>query len=255
MADFDSSLPVRTETDGDVKAVIVDPTVTTQQASVDANGRLSVVAYGNNGTTDVVLPIDPTSGALQVDIVDAAGITVDVDVQQFADNAAVNAADLGNLALGTDGSNYQIISVDSAGVVQVKETGIVQVSADGNANTALNPIYVENVAAGASSDDIHVFGSATDLAAASTTTITHTVNAGKTFCLKNWGASSSGKIKATLDVGGTDVDVGFNSTASPNIGTNFGTAIKAAAATVITLTIRNRGNVKDVYGFINGEEI
>jgi len=42
MPDFDSSLPVRTETDGDVKAVIVDPTTPTQQLAVDADGAIAV---------------------------------------------------------------------------------------------------------------------------------------------------------------------------------------------------------------------
>lgn len=170
MADFKSSLPVKTQNDGDVKAVIVDPTNTSNGIEVDSNGAIKAVAFGNNGTNDVALPIDPTSGALQVDITDASGITVDVNVEQYADGDAVNVANKGNLAIGTDGSNYQILSTDTNGALNVITPNPVQISSDGNANSSLNPIFVETVNAAASGDNIHQFGTTAAVAAMATHT-------------------------------------------------------------------------------------
>jgi len=42
MPDYDSSLPVRTEADGDVKVIVVDPDTTTQQLAVDDDGAIGV---------------------------------------------------------------------------------------------------------------------------------------------------------------------------------------------------------------------
>jgi hypothetical protein len=48
MADFDSSLPVRTESAGDLEVKIVDGTTTTQKASVDSDGAVLVKAKLND---------------------------------------------------------------------------------------------------------------------------------------------------------------------------------------------------------------
>lgn len=54
MADYDSSLPVRTQNDGDVVAKIADATVPSQQLSVDASGKIFAKlddGAGNNITS------------------------------------------------------------------------------------------------------------------------------------------------------------------------------------------------------------
>ena len=58
--------------------------------------------------------IGATSNALDVNIKSGSS-----SGEQYADNTAVSAAYKGNLILGTDGSNYQVLSVNSDGVVQV----------------------------------------------------------------------------------------------------------------------------------------
>lgn len=256
MADYDSSLPVRTENDGDIKNVIVDPTTTSQQLGVDANGRLGAVIYGNNGTSDIVLPIDPTSGAVQVDIVDATGITVDVDIDQVLDGDAVGATK-GTIAAGTDGSNYQFLSTTTAGELKVdlavQSLTAVAVSADGNANTSVNPIFVSDV--GASGDAVHEYDTSASIAKDATHTGSYTVSVGKTLSLQQIRASGSGKIKVEVQVNSVTVDVGFNSTANPDVVIDFPTAILVPAGQDVDVIVTNRdGLAQDLYTSINGVE-
>lgn len=65
-------------------------------------GNLAILAGGVSG------------GHYQVDVLSGGGAG-----EQYADNAVVNAAYKGNLILGTDGTNYQIIGVDSSGHLQL----------------------------------------------------------------------------------------------------------------------------------------
>jgi len=75
MADYDSSLPVRTETDGDVVAKVVD-SAGTNKWSIDLIGRGKVnVADGN----DNELKVNP-DGSLNVNQVSA---TVGTDIHEF----------------------------------------------------------------------------------------------------------------------------------------------------------------------------
>jgi hypothetical protein len=60
MADFNSSLPVRTETNGDVAIKLVDGTTTSQAAAVDASGNQQVLV--NNTTLAPVNSLDASDG-------------------------------------------------------------------------------------------------------------------------------------------------------------------------------------------------
>lgn len=63
MADFNSSLPVRTETAGDVVVKLGDATTPSQQASVDASGRLLARITATNGDS-----LTDTGGSLNVNM-------------------------------------------------------------------------------------------------------------------------------------------------------------------------------------------
>ena len=54
MADYDSSLPVRTENDGDVVAKIGDGTTPSQQLKVNVDGSISVDDNGGSLTVDAL---------------------------------------------------------------------------------------------------------------------------------------------------------------------------------------------------------
>ena len=89
-----------------------DVTLNAGSNKVGDVGLLGNTAADGSGT-DYHALID-TSGHLQVDVVSGGGAG-----EQYADGTAVNAAYKGNLVLGTDGSNYQILATDASGNLQV----------------------------------------------------------------------------------------------------------------------------------------
>lgn len=75
MADFNSSLPVRTQNNGDVKVNVADGTTETQLLGVDASGRVTVKLDDGSGNA-VTSQINGTQRALDVGI-DVAGVQID----------------------------------------------------------------------------------------------------------------------------------------------------------------------------------
>lgn len=67
MADYNSSLPVRTQNDGDVVAKIADATVPSQQLAVDAAGAITSKIQASNGD-----PLTATGTSLDVNITNSA---------------------------------------------------------------------------------------------------------------------------------------------------------------------------------------
>jgi hypothetical protein len=51
MSDFNSSLPVRTQANGDVVAFLADGTVASQLLAIDASGRLTIKLQDGNGNS------------------------------------------------------------------------------------------------------------------------------------------------------------------------------------------------------------
>jgi hypothetical protein len=242
MADFDSSLPIRTESAGDAEVKIVDQTTPSQGLAVDTEGKIKTLLFGNNGTADVVLPVDATSGALKVDIVSADGITVDVDLNHENDDV---------LVYGFDGAANQKIAVDSNGNLQVEIVG----------NSPTNPVFVQEVVVASVTTPIHEYQTAVDVAKDNTMVLEYTVSAGKTLTVTNWGGSGSDKIRASLSVETgvatgvfNDQDVLFNSTSAPNPERNYASGIQVAAGVKVRVTVLNRSSTQDVYAFLNGQE-
>lgn len=94
MADFDSSLPVRTQNDGDVVARIGDGTTPSQQLAVDANGFIGSRLYDAAGT-GITSQVNGAQQALDVGI-NVAG--VQIDPRQIR---ALTAADVVTAEQGT----------------------------------------------------------------------------------------------------------------------------------------------------------
>lgn len=96
-----------------------------------------------NGAGTPYIPVVDSDGHLQVDIVSGGG-----GGEQYADGTAVDAGYKGNLVLGTDGSHYQILAVDSLGNLKVR---LVDPSGDEPewADMTNNAIRVNVVAGGA----------------------------------------------------------------------------------------------------------
>ena len=75
MADFNSSLPIRTEANGDAAVKIVDGTVTSQALAVDSNGRISTHIRATNGdaiTSTAAGATNPVDALLR----DSAGVAL-----------------------------------------------------------------------------------------------------------------------------------------------------------------------------------
>ena len=75
MADYDSSLPVRTQQNGDVVSKICDGTTNTQLLNVDSNGKVSAKLFDGGGTA-VTSQANGLQRALDIGI-DVAGIQID----------------------------------------------------------------------------------------------------------------------------------------------------------------------------------
>jgi hypothetical protein len=86
------------------------------RARRDVNQVTGLLAESNaaNGNP-VSLYADPSTHRLLVD----ASVSVSGLATAVTDGEAVDAADVGNLALGTDGTNYQVLKTDSSGELQV----------------------------------------------------------------------------------------------------------------------------------------
>lgn len=106
MSDYNSSLPVRTENDGDVVSKIGDGTTPSQYLKVLADGSINVNDNGGSLTVDAS-DLDIRDLVFATDKVDASGSVVALDaptlaalesitVQNGAGGAAVNIQDGGN---------------------------------------------------------------------------------------------------------------------------------------------------------------
>jgi uncharacterized lipoprotein YehR (DUF1307 family) len=138
MSDYNSSLPVRTENDGDIVVKVGDASLPSQQLGVDSSGRVTVKIQDSSGDN-----LESTSGALHVttagqpievsatdldirdlvfatDKVDVSGSEVSLDSATLAalENITVSATDLDirDLAFATDKVDVSgsEVSLDSA---------------------------------------------------------------------------------------------------------------------------------------------
>lgn len=118
MADFNSSLPVRTETDGDIVAKITDGVsnllVAVDGSATPANGLL---VLGTDGTDAQALSTD-VSGNLNVNIVSGASGHSDTDDGSIA---GAQVANLGvSLNYGWNGTTWGRLNVDGSGNLDIK---------------------------------------------------------------------------------------------------------------------------------------
>ena len=163
MADYDSSLPIRTENDGDVVIKVADATVPSQQLKVEADGSINT----NVSATD----LDIRDLVFATDKVDVSGSEVSLDSATLAalENITVSATDLDirNLVFATDkvdvsGSSVTVSSTDldirdlAFATDKVDVTGS-EVSLDSATLAAL-----ENITVSATDLDIRDLAFATD---------------------------------------------------------------------------------------------
>jgi len=260
MADYDASLPVRTETDGDIGARIVDSTFANIW-DIDSNGVGQVNL--NDGTNALVIG---ASGELTV--TQASGS--EIQITDGTDTMLVNTD--GSILIGdgtelllintdgsvssqiTDGTETMLVNTDGSITSQISDgTDTLAVNTDGSIN-----VNIVDAVAGA---EVHQYG--TQVAAVKDTTydiVDYIVTAGKTLQIKAVQVASAGKFKARLltgtDGGETVKAVFFGSTAYGAVEITFPQPIEVIAADSVLLEVTNLDNqATDVYGFVNGNEI
>lgn len=151
MSDFSSSLPVRTQTNGDVVVQLVDGTVTSQKLTIDSTGRITVKlddAAGNGITSQT----NGAQRALDVGI-NVAGVQIDprsIRALTSGDVVTANQGTANTAANGwpvkpTDGTNSQAFLATGEGKVSVTQPlpvgtnsiGTVKAQLQDNAGTAI----------------------------------------------------------------------------------------------------------------------
>lgn len=263
MSDFNSSLPVRTEQDGDVVVKVADSTLPSQQLKVNSDGSVNIT--DNNGS----LTVDATD--LDIRDLDAGQDSVEV-LQPSADNLNANA----NLQVGdVDVSNSNPVPIsDSGGSLTVDATDLDirnLVFADDKVDVSGSDISIVN---GANTMAVNTDGSInvviqedpgleivdynTEASIAAGATSQHDVVFAAASKLHQVFASASGKLKIEVQVEtGASTNlfntilVAFNSTAAPNIQLNLSKyAAIPAGARVRIIRMNKDTQAQDVYSTV-----
>lgn len=282
MADYDSSLPVRTESAGDVDAFISDATTPSQKLKVNADGSIDTNTSLPSGTqveiTDGTETLEINADGSLNSVVTATDLDIraltNADVVTVEDgggsltvDGTVAATQSGTWDIGTitndvniaDGGNS--ITVDAVDL-DVRDLTAASDSVQANlfdeagvAFSAANPLPVVQTSDQAG-DEIVDFQTSASVAKDASVNHDYTVTAATTFLGEQAWISGSGKLKAEVLVNGALKYVAFNSTANPNVEIPLGKILKGAATEVIRITITNRDNQpQDVYSTLSGLEV
>lgn len=204
-----------------LRGVIMDAADSGRGANVDSSNRLTVVVSSANTATDL--------GKGE----DAAHASGDTGVMSLFVRQASTPTD--KSAGNTDG-DYEPGQVDAQGALYVN-------AAINSRTDSARKIIIKTKASLAANT-------------ATTTDLDNTVTTGKTFVLKGFLASASGKIKLDFQSGSTSQIVAFNSTANPNIFVEFAQPIEFASTVVMhPIITNNEASAMDVYITYWGVEV
>jgi len=249
MSDYDSSLPMKTATAGDIDVFLSDPTIPAQKLKVNANGSVD---------TNATIPVG--SKIIITDGTDDVAVNADGSVNSVVTATALDIRPLTNADVVTVEDGGGSLTVDAVGLDVRALTSADVVSANlrddtGTAYSLTNPLAV-NVVTDQVGAEIVNYNTSAAVAKNAVANHDYSVSAGKTFIGELAWISGSGKLKAEVLVNGLTVFVGFNSTANPNIEIPLAKIMKAAAAQVIRIAITNRDNqAQDVYSTLTGLEV
>ncbi len=257
MADFNSALPVRSESDGvDAKVVvkIIDGTNGgTNQMSVDADKNAHVENHGN----------DP-AGLDVAQVLTEEGRTTSRGDYDVATNTkpSSNAQILhARVATPTEADQTFRPTGVASSVDNAKAADVAIRDEAGNPFTTDNPLPVTYV--DSEGDEVNDYDTAAAVAANASSNHDYTVTAAKRLKLSQVAFAGSGKLKVEVQVEtGVATDtfetrfVAFNSTASPSGVVPINENITVAAGVRVRAIRTNRDNqAQDVYTTICGHEI
>lgn len=268
---------------------VKDGTGTDLVPLVDADGHFQVdVLTGGGGTEysedaatpatilgsatlverdDVLSAVTPVEGdwiGLRGSANGALWVTVDQDVNVTATDLDIrdltSASDSVEVLQNTHGDlnanvTLQINDVDVSASVPVP------VSATAAANSAANPIYVQVVSTGLSSNEVHDFDTTASVAKDANSNHDYTVT-GTTFLLKKVTVSASGAQKIIIQTGPVaslvTVKTVFTSAANPSLEVTFDPPkeVPVTGTGTVRLIRRNDDNSSmDVYSTIEGNDV
>lgn len=275
MADYDSSLPVRSQTNGDVAVKVVDGTIVSQTMTVNANGSINVEGVDFDirdldSTQDSVEVLQATHDNLNANVtIQVADVDVSnanpVPVSDAGGSLTVDAVDLDirNLVFATDKvdvSGSAVTAVVTATDLDIRDLTHVSDSVkvgDGtdflavNTDGSINVVIQEDVGT-----EVVNYDTAAAVAAAATSN--HDLvfaSASKLFQVL---ATASGKLKVTVQIetgAATNVFnticVRFNSTATPDCDMTLSKyAAIPAGARVRVIRQNNDNQAQDLYSTI-----
>lgn len=237
MSDYNSSLPIRTQNNGDVVTFIADGTTPSQLIAVDTHGSLSTIikdASGNAATTQT----NGVQRALDVGI-DVAGVQIDPRSIRTLTTSDIITANQG--APNTTANAWPI-----------------SVTINGSINAPTNPLFVSF--SDVAGNSINNYQTSAAVASAATVNLDYTVSASKTFYTKQFWASASGKLKIQIEyetAAGSGIFntfwVGFNSTAETNILIPSSKTQVTGARIRMALTNLDKAAM-DIYSTLSGTE-
>lgn len=256
MADYNSSLPVRSEADGTderLQTKIVDATSPdTQQMEVDSDNNAHVEVHGNN----------PAGGDEVLRMSELGHASIDGLYDGTNNTDPSNIALIGHARDATPGDTQateRLTSVeDSAGEVRALDISLHDEA--GEAYSATNPLPV--TLEESEGTEIVDYQTSSSVAAAASVDHDYTVTGGATLLTDSIWVSASSKVKAevqleTAAASGVfnTIYVAFSSTANPNIEIPANKIPKQVAGAIVRITITNRDNqAQDVYSTLTGIE-
>lgn len=257
MADVNSSLPVKTLSNGDVVVQIADKTIPSQLLSIDAAGKVEVKLddSSGNGLTS------QTSGAQRaLDVgINVSGVQVDPRSIRALTSADVVTANQGSANATPWNENIAQI----AGAVPSASNALpAQIATAGAFVSSANPLPV-SISAALPGTQVNKYNTTASVVAGATTNHDYSITAGKTFSSKKFFISGSGRLKSDIQISADGVAfttyfTAFNSSACPNIDINldFMTLIDSGAGSKIRIVITNEEliSAQDVYSTISGTE-
>lgn len=242
MSDFSSSLPVRTENDGDVVVKLGDGTLPSQQLAIDASGRVTVKIQDSTGDT-----LDSTTGSLHVSVQNASLVVTatDLDIRDLSatqDNVAISDG-TDTLEINADGS-INVAFAPGAEIKITDGTDDLEINADGSINAVVTATDLDIRDLTHVSDSVKV-GDGTDFLA---------VNADGSINITDNGGS--------ITVDATDLDIRDLSATQDNVAISDGTDTLAvngdgslnAVVTATDLDIRDIDATQDNIAISDGTD-
>lgn len=261
MSDFNSSLPIRTDLDGDVVVRVSDGTTPSQKLKVNSDGSVNITDNSGSITVDST-NLDIRNLTFVRDKTDASGSVIDlsaaslaalesITVQNPSGSGAVNIQDGGNSI------TVDAIALDIRSLSALTDSVTVRLKdANGAVFSNSNPLPVTITDAIAGATEVLDFKQATAVAAAASDTHTYTVTALKSLKLSKIQATASGKIKVEIKFGAVLKVVLFNSTAETNVEYVFRAPESHPAGEVISVVITNLDKAPmDLYSVVEGYEL